>query len=925
MPVLDHKNISYSERLFGADFRIKKYLHLLRILLPALINLMPSTGMKAQTPIDPYHFKDHYLEHLVKVRIDSVRRKYNCSPLPNDSILYLASKFHSRYMSKTGDFSHTEKDRKKTETPQLRAEYFGAVNYGAGENIIMVPYNSFVSRKNGETVPIFTYEAWADEAVLGWVNSKGHFANIINCKYQVTGLSLELNPVNKMIYCCQNFAIIHGKTDFKESSIMFPASDKVPPQTVPGGIPAPVLPKRKKDLYPFGLKEGDSRRCDACTSLLAAQPLSSVYMDAANNIILRIENAEFARRLLNSPGDGFAVEIVEYNDYMCENPVYYSKPSRRNGLSLLNGNLTEPLFKKDLEAGFKQREAKTEVRFLDYIFKSDSVSFFNRFQEYRADNYSNYYFEISLGKLPRDVYNYIEMNLVYIQNKRICYIQPLKGLCGEIFKTFLDTDPVFLPAEGTYSFEPERRKIELKLPFKKNDYNFSETDVSGFVKELEGMKYYIDSVSLQAYASVEGDSIRNAELQHKRADAIGKLLGKGQKSGFPVRVKTRTDWAHFYKNLAAKQQWKALSKKSHKELQDWFLQNGTEQFEAVLAQERRGEIRVYCSIECNEKNLKACAKAEEKRLCELIAGKLKKKEAVTADLKQFRKLYSFLHRAVREKKMTAKELASVEMPEKYRDNLTLVLQYLFYGLEYDSAFRENKHWMASQAEDKKLLYARCGNQKIHQLDFLRARETVYHYKTNKAKNLKEFQEIIRLLKNLETVYEKDSLSREQIVRMNVNANYVLLNDLLSEESRKYNREAMKSIAQLHRYYETHDSLTVPRMLALAKMAIYFYNVPYAIEIISPLLDLNDTIRDMYMHLRYAHPGTPGDLESYELLFELSKKMATGMWCDMFMKDCGVSFQLFDHDPLRKLFCQKCMEENDSVLKMKDSGIQGQLK
>ena len=29
-------------------------------------------------------------------------------------------------------------------------------------------------------------------------------------------------------------------------------------------------------------------------------------------------------------GDGFAVELVVFDDYMCGNPAYYTKPSRRN-------------------------------------------------------------------------------------------------------------------------------------------------------------------------------------------------------------------------------------------------------------------------------------------------------------------------------------------------------------------------------------------------------------------------------------------------------------------------------------------------------------------------------------------------------------------------------------------------------------------
>ena len=49
--------------------------------------------------IDIQNINKKYLEHLVKIKIDSLRKEKRCSPLFNDSILFTAASHHSRYMS----------------------------------------------------------------------------------------------------------------------------------------------------------------------------------------------------------------------------------------------------------------------------------------------------------------------------------------------------------------------------------------------------------------------------------------------------------------------------------------------------------------------------------------------------------------------------------------------------------------------------------------------------------------------------------------------------------------------------------------------------------------------------------------------------------------------------------------------------------
>ncbi|MBL7931341.1 MAG: hypothetical protein JNL60_05550, partial [Bacteroidia bacterium] len=106
---------------------------------------MPFIRLKAQGQDDAisiYSFNEKYLEHLIKEGIDSVRLAHNLKPLYNDSILYVAAKYHAEYLFTKKDIGHTEPENPKTFDPQKRAEYFGAVNYLVGENVAFTFVNS---------------------------------------------------------------------------------------------------------------------------------------------------------------------------------------------------------------------------------------------------------------------------------------------------------------------------------------------------------------------------------------------------------------------------------------------------------------------------------------------------------------------------------------------------------------------------------------------------------------------------------------------------------------------------------------------------------------------------------------------------------------------------------------------------------------
>jgi uncharacterized protein YkwD len=63
--------------------------------------------------IDVSRIDIQLLEHEIKVLVDSTRKAHKLSPLFNDSILYIASTHHAKYLVNKGDLSHEEKEFKQ--------------------------------------------------------------------------------------------------------------------------------------------------------------------------------------------------------------------------------------------------------------------------------------------------------------------------------------------------------------------------------------------------------------------------------------------------------------------------------------------------------------------------------------------------------------------------------------------------------------------------------------------------------------------------------------------------------------------------------------------------------------------------------------------------------------------------------------------
>ena len=115
---------------------------------------------------------------------------------------------------KKNDFkklTHFQDTILKKKTPQLRAEFYGAINYLVGENVALTYFNTQMKSKTGELYINDSYDKAAFDIVNGWVHSPKHFANMITPDYQITGLALSVDSAKKIVYAVQTFAKVLWK------------------------------------------------------------------------------------------------------------------------------------------------------------------------------------------------------------------------------------------------------------------------------------------------------------------------------------------------------------------------------------------------------------------------------------------------------------------------------------------------------------------------------------------------------------------------------------------------------------------------------------------------------------------------------------------------------------------------------------------
>ncbi len=167
--------------------------------------------------------------------------------------------------------------------------------------------------------------------------------------------------------------------------------------------------------------------------------------------------------------------------------------------------------------------------------------------------------DVLIDKLPKGFSNNFEIGLKavkYCDEKVKCdvwsFYDKLNRLKPYFKPVVYEKLSVLIDTQATRLPEPfmEYKALSFKIPFEKNKFDYNPDDVSPFIDSLNEPRFTIQNIDIIAYSSMEGDSIKNVELQNKRAASIVKVL-ELQQAGTKIKytVKTGNSWDIFKKQI----------------------------------------------------------------------------------------------------------------------------------------------------------------------------------------------------------------------------------------------------------------------------------------------------------------------------------------------------------------------------------------
>lgn len=844
--------------------------------------------IKAQSPDDDftaYSFNEKFLEHLIKEKIDSVRLAHNLNILHNDSILYVAAKFHANYLFEKKELSHTEPENPKTQTPQKRADYFGAVNYLVGENVAYTYVNKPSKDKKGKAKTNTTYNQTATDFAIMWVNSPGHYKNIITPDYNSTGVAVWADKKTNRIYAVQKFANILYKYNFEENKAFFSYSNYVPVPVISSFDGMPMQLHKGKHAHKLKTPKKESH-CERCYDNPGFEFGLSRIEARKGKIYFSSYNYNAVLTLLKKRKDGLAVELVYYDPYDCGNPQYYIEPSRRNKQCVFSGKVLKPVYKKKALKGFR---AGTKVKKIKEKIEKGKVK----------------KYEIVLGKLPKDLESYVELNLVIIQKKRVCKIMRFSGYCGDTLQRFYNL-PLFLDTvESGADITEDYKNVRFSIPFQKGKTEYSMLDIKPITDSLFSENFTADSVIIQAFSSIEGNENLNKKLQEERARNISKVLELNQKEKLNTVITSAENWELFEKQIKEKEALKELRNLSREKIKE-ILSDTIKQkkFEPFLKEQRIAHIRLRAKEIINEKNIETYL---TKRIAEQKKWMLKnlpdtaKRGELPIHLDSLRLFMNVAYTYIKKK---------VIQPEFFESfviqNTKLLNKYNITRLKYiaqlDSAKVGNFDWSSNFYEELVALYNDKESSFFINYNML---ALIQMYGKQMSVSIDELKQDSYL--NELRLYSRDSIQQALLQKLGINFWFNVCQKTKEEVAKDKRELHFNSLNSIHHYFNT-KKLSLEEKNKICYYYIYHSQAEWALELLWP--DYEQKVDNpeglvILSKILYENYQETKNEKYYDFLEEVYNRIGKENWCPMFIGPCNISFQALDYEKFRNFYCEKC--------------------
>ncbi len=499
---------------------------------------LPAWAQRADDKIDPDKFDYILFNQLYLERINQQRNLINRDPLILNEVLEKAALDQSEYMAKTKKINLSGSSKKKRTTGD-RIEFFGGTNSGAE-----IVQGTSVGK---DVKTYFTYNQVVDDLFTKIAKSKKYTEIINNPAAFYIGIGASTDARGKRIFVS---IVVGGLESINE------------------GKNLRKLLNLRYSTKSYGIKPGNAKECRNCErfdDFIALQQGMSIQQ---GKIYFEYNNLRKLRKLFVTPDDAIAIDIVLKAQYPCDTFNIY------DGKRINRGILLKPIYAKDL-------------------FKSNSVP-------ERENRFEGFIAEVPKSILKK-LGNEYEINVNIIQRGCFCkrvvrtynegnVKDRIKGLTllPDTAKTCINCN-----INDDLVFDSVKNTLTFRMPFDKNKSEYRVKDMEPLLAALEEPKYTINEINIIAYTSMEGDSVKNALLQIRRAKSMLEALKKYNKQDFVNNIETYDAWEMFKKQVSNTERY-IYGTMTKRQLIDTLNSSKSlrDEFEYILQEERVTEVRM---------------------------------------------------------------------------------------------------------------------------------------------------------------------------------------------------------------------------------------------------------------------------------------------------------------------------------------------
>ena len=601
--------------------------------------------------------------------------------------------------------------------------------------------------------------------------------------------------------------------------------------------------------YTYGIyfPDGDrENKCNTFTKVFKQKPnyvRFGVRLED-NKLYFEVNNRNWYNALFKEQGDGIAVDIVRRSRYSCDKEV---KPSQ------IRGVLLPPVYGIN-----KPGKLKSVSR--------------NRYRVY-------------IGKVPPNLQKEeIEFNLLFLHNKAFCKYYTIYNL--EKYPRGLLDMGVYLD-DITYKNKritsnknhivTKYKKLTFSIPFEKDKSEYKPEDIKPLYDSLKLTDYNIKKININAYASVEGSTQRNFQLQNQRARSIAGSLQSFQEPSIITKISTSENWVEFFNDIK-KTKHKKLVKLPKKNVKAKLINEYAANLEPVLRNHRKAVV--VLSLEKKDE----FKKLHVDQLVTLF------NKAVRADkLEEACAIQNSILDRLRDK-FKPQVLKNMKIPKSKKYLRLLTKNCIFkYFVDLKQTLNVEKELLQLEKlepNDKRLKY------NLAVLKFIiwkhRAREI----------NREEFKKEIINLKEY-------GISKELIDKMIVNYHIVKA----EEDARKNNHKGKDS--SVNYVLKSYQNLILSDFdyLSIAQFFTYYSNIYDAIHTIEDKVNnitVDEDLLFYYLNLTITKEELT-QTEEYRTVMLNAINMNKKRFCSLYNSALkkGVTFQLLEDEFLRATYCENC--------------------